>query len=171
MKVYTPNDRKFLGQDTGLFLILRFVLQTLAQTRLSRVSIDTKFTDVQDQFRILHAAILNSKSTSLNEERNVISANRPRNGNNFSIQLDRIMERLNNIEALRQSDLDNLQSTLITACTPKEGSGLSDPVEEKEDLVIEDNSESCPPCKEFSVHKEVARHLKICATVSPFPFQ
>ena len=115
MMVYTSTDRKFLGQDTGLFLILRFVLQALAQTRLSRVSMDTRFTDVQDQFRILHAAILNSKSTSLNEERNVFSANRPRNENNFSIKLDRIMERLNNIEALRQSDLDNLQSTLISA--------------------------------------------------------
>ena len=74
------------------------------------------------------------------------------------------MERLNNIEALRQRDLDDLQSTLITACTPREGSGLSDPIEENEDLVIGNNSESCPLCREFSVHKEVARHLKICAT-------
>ena len=119
--VYTSADRRFLGQDNSLFLILRFVLQFLAQIRLSRVSIDTKFTDVQDQFRVLHAAILNSKSTSLNEGRNVLSGNRPRDENNFSTQLNRIIEKLDNIEALRQSSFNDLQSTLISACTPKEG--------------------------------------------------
>ena len=98
--VYTSADRRFLGQDNSLFLILRFVLQGLAQTRISRVSIDSKLTVVQDQLRLLQADILNSRSNSLTEEGNAFSGNRPIDGNYFSIQLDRIIEKLNNIESL-----------------------------------------------------------------------
>ena len=46
--VYQSTDRKFLGKDNSLFLILRFVLQGLAQTRISRVSMDNKLTAVQE---------------------------------------------------------------------------------------------------------------------------
>ena len=61
LTVYTENDRQFLGQDTGLFLILRFVLQTLSQARLARMSADSKLTIIQSQVNRLHDFFLRER--------------------------------------------------------------------------------------------------------------
>ena len=61
LRVYTEDDRHFLGQDTGLFLILRFVLQTLSQARLARISADSKLTIIENQVNRLYNTFLNKE--------------------------------------------------------------------------------------------------------------
>ena len=61
LTVYTEDDRHFLGQDTGLFLILRFVLQTLSQARLARMPADSKLTIIENQVNRLHDSFLIEK--------------------------------------------------------------------------------------------------------------
>ena len=157
MTVYKSTDRKFLGKDNSLFLILRFVLQGLAQTRISRVSVDNKLTTVQEQLRLLQTEFLNSRPNNANGE-----VNSPRNEAGLSSQLNTIIETLSNIEAFRRSDLNNLQSTLITACASKDGSGDSYPYEDNEDTENGENPEVCPPCGNFTIKAEVAKHLRMC---------
>ena len=43
LKIYGPEDRKFLGKDTTLFLLLKLTLQSLAQIRLLRVTSTSAF--------------------------------------------------------------------------------------------------------------------------------
>ena len=55
-----------------------------------------------------------------------------------------------------------LHSTLLSACQNDQGSGLNE--EEEEEIIPENNksNSSCPPCTEFSIRREVAKHLRSC---------
>ena len=54
LKIYGPNNRKFLGRDNALFLLLKLTLQNLAQTRLLRVSSTTAFSNIQNKLDTIY---------------------------------------------------------------------------------------------------------------------
>ena len=99
LTVYTENDRNFLGQDSGLFLILRFVLQTLSQARLARMSADSKLTIIENQVNRLYDTFLkkgrieapiNIQST----EGEALPDQDLRENHLINTQLERIIEKL-----------------------------------------------------------------------------
>ena len=57
LKIYGPNNRKFLERYTALFLLLRLTLQNLAQTRLLRVSSTTTFSYIQNKLDIISFSV------------------------------------------------------------------------------------------------------------------
>ena len=57
LKMYSSSNRKFLGTDTALFLILKLTLQNLAQTRLLRVKSTETFLDLEEKINFIYSNI------------------------------------------------------------------------------------------------------------------
>ena len=99
LTVYTESDRKFLGQDTGLFLILRFVLQTLSQARLARVSTDSKLIAIESQVNRLYDSVLNLERIEIPINSHTIEGENMQNqqlreNNLINTQLKRVIEKI-----------------------------------------------------------------------------
>ena len=103
MKIYGPNNRKFLGKDTALFFILRLTLQNLAQTRLLRVSSASTFTNIQNKLDTI-----------------VFSVESPAHSNQILNAIKRTHGRLETAQKHRTKYINDYgikQSTLLEACT------------------------------------------------------
>merc|ERR1711873_83317 len=53
LKIYGNKDRTLLGTETGLFLLLRFSLQNLAQTRIFRIQTTTTLSNLEQRINLL----------------------------------------------------------------------------------------------------------------------
>ena len=165
LTVYTEDDRRFLGQDTGLFLILRFVLQTLSQARLTRMSADSKLTIIENQVNRFYDTFLSKERIEApiniqSIEGEALPDQDLRENHLINTQLERIIEKIDTANYLGQRGFNDLHSTLLSACKNDKGSGLDE--EEEEEIIPENNksNSSCTPCPQFSIRKEVAKHLR-----------
>ena len=57
LKMYGSSNRKFLGTNTALFLILKITLQNLAQTRLLRVKSTSTFLNLEEGINTIHSNV------------------------------------------------------------------------------------------------------------------
>ena len=154
LKMYGSRNRKFLGTDTALFLILKITLQNLAQTRLLRVKSTSTFLNLEERINTIQS--------------NVES---PSHKNQLMAAIKRTHTMLNSAQKERvksTKDYKVQHSTLLQACSndgnhqpsqesPENGNGSGHNEEEYDD--IENSDQSSCSCNKYGV---LLRHLRTC---------